>query len=307
MWRLLYNHGVVVSRLTRGGAASTSLGWRSTTRYLRPYLGLSLDHVARRRVLLAQHDFLSRNFGPRLFADLSAPAQPLWRCASGGRQYAIWLTQVAEPHGEGDLALVFRLDDIVLYELSFTIGPDPTGSAGEDPSLLIARVQGARDRFEAIRLATRDCGDVAPAHLLLAAAEGLALAMSLPTIYGVSDDEQLARHNPYKEGCLFGYDAFWEALAGERIDGWYRFEAPILHKPLALVTVDHRRRSRRKRQLKEQLRDDVRTAFATRYRPPLALEPELSPFRPAWTPRRPVEWVLGASMPASTAPRPRSA
>jgi uncharacterized protein VirK/YbjX len=134
--------------------------------------------------------------------------------------------------------------------------------------VFVACIQGAPGRYEAIRAATRAGGDISPPHLLVAAAEGMATALSLGHIFGVSNERQLSKSSAYGEGCVFDYDGFWRALSGVRCAGWYRFDVPIGHKPLSHAPIEHRRRTKRKRRLKQAVSDHVAEIVKNRYAQP---------------------------------------
>jgi uncharacterized protein VirK/YbjX len=277
-WPLVINHARAVRLMTRnrtGDLARLCPG--ITTRYLAPYLCKSLSLRQRRDALLGQFALLDRALNDRFFLDLGDPGGVgLWTGGAAAGAYAIGLTLNTKLGGEGDLTLGFLSGEAALCELSFSITRLPTVSGDGAAAMFVARIQGASGCYDAIRQATRDCGDISPAHLLVAAADGLAAALSLDRIYGVSNDEQLSKSSDAKDGCLFDYDEFWSALSGERLGGWYRFDAPLGHKPLSQAPIEHRRRIKRKRRFKQQLRDRVAGAVALRYarRPARAADAE---------------------------------
>jgi hypothetical protein len=261
---LLLNHLLAVRQLTRGRSGYLTRHAPSlTSKYAGPYLGISLNHVQRRRICLFHHAFLSERLNDDFFHEVVQPRAPIWSMEAGPRSHAIWLQLNRALGGEGDLSLIFATDGAPLCELSFTFGPSRPGT--DDAAMLIARIQGARGQLDAIRQATKDYHDVAPAHLLLAAAEGVAMALSVRKIRGVSNEEQLSKAGPEKDGCCFDYDAFWAALPGRWVDGWRELQAPIGHKPLAEISVDHRRRTLRKRRLKDAIRDHIAAAVTQRF------------------------------------------
>jgi uncharacterized protein VirK/YbjX len=272
---LLYRHGQVVQRLMSGRAAVlTTAERRSTTKYLRAYISISLDHVARRGLLLAQHEFLNDSCTDQFFIDMANGCQPIWNYnISEDRNYSIWLrpSTYAED-GEGDFVLDFRSSRSLLYRLLFNFGPCLTDDT-RGAALLIACIQGRHGCLEEIGKAARDCVDTSPALLLLSAAEGIAMAWRIRTICGVSDGEQLSKN---KTGIWFGYDQFWESHCGHRCHDWYQLPVPLPHKPLSSASAENRKRIRRRRRFKEALRDAVCSAMEAKYfQPPAGALPDL--------------------------------
>ena len=157
----------------------------------------------------------------------------------------------------------FAADAIPLYELSFSLAEKANGAGAA--VMLIVRIQGARGHFAEIRKATLDGGDISPAHLLVSAAEGIAVALGVSTVLGIGNDEQLSKSSIDKAGCLFDYDAFWESLGGRPRRGWFQFDAPYAPRPLSQTPAHNRRHKRRKRLIKAAVKEHVTAEFLTRY------------------------------------------
>jgi uncharacterized protein VirK/YbjX len=232
------------------------------TRYLRTYMGHSLTHGERRDIVLLQAGYLRDRLNRAFFLELERPREALWRDQHEGR-HSIWLSADRGRHLEGDFILTFKVDDAAIYTLAFSIGPNVVNPAGGGVTMLIGRVQGERGRFDDIRAATKALNGIAPAALLVSAAEGIALALDLAHICGVAGSEQLSR---LKQGAeYFDYDGFWQSLSGRRVGGWYQFEAPFLHKASSQTATHHRRRARQRRRFRDGIREDVRTVFLARF------------------------------------------
>ena len=285
-WSLLYNHGRVTwAQIRQNGGLSLPFVW-TTTRYLKPYIGHSLTHGERRDIVMTQARHLREHARRSLFLELLRPRQPLWRSAE--RCYSIWLSADRSGHLEGDFDLTFKLDGAAIYTLSFSIGPNLADPAAGDVAMLVGRVQGERGRLEDIRLATKTLNGISPAALLVSAAEGIALALNLSHICGVSGAEQLSRQRPRAE--YFDYDSFWESLSGRRIGGWYQFDAPFPHMPTSQTATHHRRRTRQRRLFKDAVRQEVRAAFAERFARPYGAPPPAVDRIPSWA-RWAQQWI----------------
>jgi uncharacterized protein VirK/YbjX len=212
-------------------------------------------------LLLSQLNLLSEKLDDRFFCVLSRSEQLLW--TSG--EYSIALSAADGIDGEGDFILSFRAREMPLHLIAFSIAPVPCPCAKRGPALLITRVQGKRGEFEAIQRAIRAQHDIALPTLLVSAAEAIALALSLRSIFGISDREQLSASASEKTGCSFSYDAFWSTLGGGRTSRWYHFDVPLAHKPISEITPGHRRRAVARRGHREEIRNKVRAAFVAAF------------------------------------------
>jgi hypothetical protein len=98
-----------------------------------------------------------------------------------------------------------------------------------------------------VKAATKACDDIQPAHVLMAALEGIAAATHLSTILGPHETRQLF----YGEKLFFSYGAFFETYGKEIPDQqMYRISVPYYLKPSFQVKATHRRRNLRKRQFR---------------------------------------------------------
>lgn len=251
------------------------LGWlgqlarqtpRLTSRYIREYLSLGFSVSQRRDIFVHHHRFIEAAFGEQLFNELlSETGCILWRMDAEYHEYQIRLEIDRSMHGEGDLVLGFYASKTRLYDLSLSIAPGAAIGAGDESAIIMSRVQG-RKLFSEIRTATKACSDILPSHLLLAAAEGLAAALSITTLCGVAGERQVS-YRWLKPGAYrFDYDAFWGEFLEARRGDLYWGAAPIRRKPITDVTASHRRRAMRKRRFRDALTEQVREALATRLR-----------------------------------------
>lgn len=220
---------------------------RLVTKYLRHYLASGFDKKTRRDILEFHYRFLEARVIAQ-FSDMLELEPLLWRHESVEPACSIRLAFNPKDHYEGDLSLVFYQDKTYLYEMSFSIVPGGAVGNAAETSLLIARVQGAKDRFDEIRNVTKACGDNAPAVLLACVAFQLAAVLGAKAVVGVSNDEQLWND---EKGIVFDYDRFWLQFGAQRnARGFYEIAIPYTQKPLEEISLSHRRRTRIKREFK---------------------------------------------------------
>lgn len=168
--------------------------------------------------------------------------------------YRIIFTITREFHHEGEWSLELMANDESLFLLAFTVVPAAfVGASGKDV-MLISRMQGRPGRFPKIRAATRAMGDITPQSALYCAARGLARAMEIAHIAGLSAELQPSCHGKNLAAFRETYDAFFIANgAASFANGFYILNVLLPSKPLDQVDANRRRRSKRKRQRKEQI------------------------------------------------------
>lgn len=218
------------------------------------YLGKTIAVSHRCRMFAFHYLFIGNCIKSDFYDRLLSGGFDFWSSNTTPTEVTIHLRLPRSPR-EGDLSLVMALDGIEIYELSFTIVPGETMKVS-CPVLLIARLQGRRQHYEAIKKATKLCRDVAPAYVLTAAVEGIARALKVECVAGVDDTDQLGSRK------LFDYSSFWNSLAFRKAGGQYYISAlPIYSRPLEECAADHRRRTKRKRQFKADIRLAVEDSF----------------------------------------------
>ncbi len=110
--------------------------------------------------------------------------------------------------------------------------------------------------------ATKAMRDVAPQAVLFAAVQGIARALKISVIAGVSGRNQVCFDEA--KAALFegAYDNFFRSIgASGPTNGFYHYRmlAPDEDKPMA--TAGHRRRTRLRRKVKEEITEAVRHAW----------------------------------------------
>jgi uncharacterized protein VirK/YbjX len=237
-------------------------------KYLTDYLKSDLSRKERAAILVHHYTFLGSLLHERFFREISDGRLELWRDTIGDNTYSILLTFPQKTDAEGDLALIFRANQTDLYTLCFTFGPGSVARLPAANVMYIARVQGKGGALDRIRLATKDCLDISPPALLLAAAEGIATELSLDHMIGIGGKAQISAGNSVSSSGLAAYDEFWTALGGERLAGdMYLLGVPLVEKPITAIQRSHRSRVRRKRAYKALVASRVRTQFREFYVP----------------------------------------
>lgn len=232
-------------------------------KYLTGYLGADLSRRERASILVDHYTFLTDRVQRNFFRMIVDCRVELWQQIAGEHVYRIHLTYPRTAHNEGDLSLTFEADGVDIYVLSFTIGPGSVAGLAASRAIYIARMQGKGKGLDLIRAATKTCVDISPPALLLAAVEGVATALNLSHIIGVSADNHISDSGDLPPSDMVkAYDEFWLAAGGLRLErNMYHLPVPLPHKPIQSVKRNHRSRALRKREYKIIVKDQVCRAF----------------------------------------------
>jgi uncharacterized protein VirK/YbjX len=226
-------------------------------KYLDFYMAKSFGKVVRRTIMLHHYSFIMRHFPEDFYKTIDNRYVVLWGDRSAGSQNEIALSFNWRSHFEGDLTLAFLSDGNSIFETSFVILPGRVIGISVKDVLCIGRVQGGKGELDAIKAATRFCDDISPPHLLMAAIEGFASALSVAVVAGVSDDEQVSKWHTKKD-IAFAYDDFWKIYYGNRTrKDFFEMPVPLPLKPIREVTRSHRRRARHKQRFKQRVSLEV--------------------------------------------------
>ena len=243
---------------------------RIVLKHLGGYLGTDLSESERASILINHYTFLKGRVEQGFFRKIVDGRLELWKHVVSNGHVRICVAFPVTHHDEGDLSLIFQSDGIDIYTLSFTIGPGCVAGLAADHAIYIARVQGKGRGLQLIKKATKDCLDISPAALLLAATEGIATALELGHIVGIGAGVQISAHGDSRpEGLVHGYDEFWVASGGLRLDrNLYHLAVPLPEKPIKTIKRNHRSRVLRKRAFKKLVKEQVCREFSA-----LALHP----------------------------------
>ncbi len=244
---------------------------RMPYRYTLPYLSTSLDWHERWAALLSHYAFVNKAFSADFSRSVLEGTLEVWRaqvddqCMTVNVQGLCPVTR----HREGELTLCFKMGGAAIYKLSFSIvrladlNLSHKGAAGRAPhALYVGRVQGVSGAMDAIRQATALMGDVAPQDVLMSVLTGLAGALNIDTVLGVSDGTCVSRDTIAQSGSSFCYGQFWARYAAQVLEGGHHLMSlPVAEKPLSEIAAKHRKRTQRKRDFKRQVAGACEQAF----------------------------------------------
>jgi uncharacterized protein VirK/YbjX len=260
-------HFELVGHLNRGGAGAITTRYpHYPNKYVHGYLMKRFTKRNRREILGTHHRYLDERLLDSFYKEIFERRPILWSELIKGNHYAISLSFDGDNHSEGDISLTFDMNGTPIYEIAFTVIPGRLIGSSVGKVVLVARVQGKRNKAEAIGIATRACERIAPPFLLIAAVQSIAAVLGIEAVAGVANDEHLAKsREASSQKISFNYDAFWETLAFKKRDaGIYESEASFPTRQD--VNASYRSSVRLKRRyFKERVGESVGAAFARNF------------------------------------------
>jgi uncharacterized protein VirK/YbjX len=165
---------------------------------------------------------------------------------------------------EGELDMRLRVEGKPVFILSFTLVPGWAAGSEAREVLLISRMQGVGGCYSEIKLARKVLADVAPNALLLAAVQGIALALGIDVLASVSSSQQYAYREEFADRLHRNYEEFLGELGIEKNGAGFLVSAiPIPEKPMASIKTGHKLRTKEKRAIKLAVREACHDFFQT--------------------------------------------
>ncbi|MDB5989004.1 MAG: hypothetical protein JWQ10_407 [Herbaspirillum sp.] len=227
-------------------------------KYLRNYIALDISTTTCLAILIEHYSYLQKHFKSDFLDIVYHSTIRLWSQRIDDISVEIVLDFPHTIDFEGDLCLIFKKDQVSIYRIIFVIANGSSFGLANDHVIFISSVQGMGD-FEDVKQATKVCRDIQPAQLLMAAMNGVGMALGVDTIVGIGNKNQISQGDKF----YFSYDKFFENY-GDLIptSNFYKMPLPYAEKPLDLIDARHRKRSLQKRIFKNEIRDQV--AFSIR-------------------------------------------
>ncbi len=246
-----------------------SLPYRPVALYLHPnYLARSLSASERLACHFHAYAYICERLAPSALLALYGEGIELFARAEGEVAASCHLTANRKAPNQGELSLNLLVGGEEVYALGFSFVPGGMFRAEEPTVPLIARMQGAAQAFEDIRVATKLFGDIAPQAVLFAALQGVAEGFGLRHILGVPARLQPSFAERNAEALKHNYDDFFAAVGATQASGGFfdydreRFADILDHMP-----AKHRARTKAKRRLKAALAAEAAKALSAHILP----------------------------------------
>ena len=239
-----------------------NLSSRSLLKWIdRTYLANSFGDTDKYICFFHHYLFMADAVSPDAFKNMLLKEICLFRQTCGPNTYTVTLQSNQELDNEGELILQFRSGETTIYSVTFSFVPGHVfgGATGDKWVILISRLQGKVGKYEDMRQATKDMGEVSPQAILIAVLQGIALAVGVRTVAGVAATNQLSFDESEAELYEHAYDRFFRSIdATGPSGGFYFFEVPLAEKPIG---PGHRGRKRLKREFKKEITNATQIAW----------------------------------------------
>lgn len=212
----------------------------------RSYLATGLDAPERTALALAHYAEEERRFGPGYHESVYGEAGLcLWRTVDREVGYDVRLMAGNDVMHEGGLSVVLFVDGARVCVVSFSWTPmtsalDPWGADGLVPFVTRKQLTGDRGYQPAFH---RAFDRVTPAHLCLAALDGLVGVCGHERLVGIAAARHPAQQHAQREQFLAAYDRFWRSLDGQPT-ARLGFDIPLPLRLTPLEALDGARRRR---------------------------------------------------------------
>jgi uncharacterized protein VirK/YbjX len=226
--------------------------------YITSYLARSMTIGSRLQAVISHYNFMRDHFTYSSFGALLGNGLPLWSHEYDDNAFSMLLKHNATSIYEGDLLLIMYRGDVLLSQISLSIVPGHLVGLDANHALLIGSAQGAVPEIGEHGFAVKANGGVAPNHLLIAAARGIASALGLTAMAGVANADQLSKTDPRRGYFPFDYDHFWPMFGGTRNTlGFFNLPTAPYEPISSEKSSAHRRRSRKKALFKAEVAAQV--------------------------------------------------
>ncbi len=238
-------------------------------KFVGSYLARFFSTEDRLRILTNHFQFFQDRFGDSSNRIFPLHGLTVWSKTVGTDLFSISMSLPGRAFMEGDMCLVFSMNESVLHTMSFSFVPGEMLGVDSHQAIFIGGSQGSRAEPGMHRHAAKSNGEICPATMLLLALQALARALGIGDLVGVSSKDHSTRYiTDAPSDYQSAYDDFWQTNGGERGERGYRMSAAISDKPITLAASSHRSRARRKRARKQELIDEICGALKSHFHIP---------------------------------------
>ncbi len=229
-------------------------------KFLSPSYANEFSTADRAAILANHYEYLQYCFSQAFLDKIIHAQAPLWEASVEECYLGIRLSIMHSTKCDGELSLNFQANATDVYMLCFVIVPGRLMGADEEQVICVTELAGKKGCADLINFATKSVGDVGPRLILMAAMHGIALALNIRHIFGISAANQVSFEGESLSGNFASaYDRFWDSIEGKQLSsGWFYFPVPLPEKPLALIKQKHRPRVKSRRAFRAAVTNCVR-------------------------------------------------
>jgi uncharacterized protein VirK/YbjX len=222
--------------------------------YLFKYLSYSFGTKNKLKILTNHYEFFKKNFPYHSLRAIFEDGMKCWSEVKDSNLFEIRLISNTPYENEGSLSLIFNMNGETIYKLAFTFCPGKEFGLLDEQIIYATRIQGVKGSLDDISKASKFFNDNTPPTLLVSAIEGMALALGIKTVIGISLQNQISYQVSDKYMFQKNYDEFWRTYESIKIsDGDFLLPLPLQHKGLALIKSKHRNRTINKRKVRQDI------------------------------------------------------
>jgi len=228
-------------------------------KFVTPYLANFL--TAEQRLTIQSHlcEFVDRTFCPQSVVPQLRNGLVLWQKPCDDDVLTMVLGLPRRTMLEGDLTLELRVNETMIYRLSFSFVPGHVLGMDDHHVLLIGGSQGVHGTAHHTRRIARQNSEIPPSGLLLTGLRAIAEALDITTLGGVAAASQSVVHNT-PDLHRNAYDDLWMTHHGTLHNGI--FIMPVKPTDDAVIEGSHRARTRRKRRYRQGLQAEFVSLFS---------------------------------------------
>jgi len=184
----------------------------------------------------------------------------LWQRSVDHHNFAMVLIATEDNRYEGDLSVIFSVDNTRLCRMSFCYLNAKVFGLTSYTTMLISRNQ--TDRTPGRDLFNQCFKQNTPQFFCLAAVCGIAMTNEFETVLAIKHDAQIAYDRTFDSGFRNSYTALWEKFDAVEIDRHvYKLNVPLKVRPLQSVDRVHRARARKRRKYWDDIMQSARSAM----------------------------------------------
>ena len=212
--------------------------------------------------VISNYSFMLKFFKSDFIEALMHDGHPVFEIDLQTNKIRIMLT-ISRPHAhEGELSLTYNINGSDAFVLSFTIVPGSLVNETTRYALLVSRMQGTKGHFPEISNATKALSEIAPPLALLSALQGIASALHIPVMAGISATNSRCYHPDFATTFTKDYDNFFRSIGAKQDDsGYFKTPLPLVDKPLSSIRRDHRSRTKAKRKVRQYIASQAQLAI----------------------------------------------
>ncbi len=220
--------------------------------YLFKYLSYSLKTRDKLAILANHYEFFRKHFPYHILKSIFSNGLKCWFEVRGQDHFEMRLISTTPYENEGSLCMQFNMNGVTLYRIAFTFASGKNFALLDNQIIYITRIQGVKGSLDEISKSSKILNDVAPPVLIVSAIEGLALALGIKTIMGISLENQISYLVSDQYSFQKNYNEFWKIYESVKIyNGDYILPLPLQHKDIGLIRSKHRNRTVNKRKMRQ--------------------------------------------------------